>query len=180
MDQPIQDRVGNSRRGDDVGPGIERDLADDDHGTAVRATLQNLEDIPCRLRLQRIYSPVVDDEEIGLLQPAHKRGIAAVSPPMRGSKQKPTEVANRALETQLSELERRRCRSFRPRWDRLDYVGMAFDELALRKGEHGGFVQPSGWVEVDVFNGGGLPELCDLEPAPEAPCFLEVPLSVDN
>ena len=79
MDEAVEDGVGIGRVADDGVPAFDGELAGDDSGAASVAFLEDLEQVVSGLGVERLETPVVEDEELDAAEGANDGGIAAVA-----------------------------------------------------------------------------------------------------
>jgi len=77
VNDAVQDRITEGGIGNDVVPLRYGDLACDQERSFVVAVIDDLEEIAPLLGGERLWSPIVDDEEIGTLQRGHETHQAA-------------------------------------------------------------------------------------------------------
>ena len=168
MDQPVQDGVGDGRRGDRVESVRDRQLAHYHRGAGPGSVLKYLEDLTCAIRLEWVEPPIVQDQEVRLLKPAHKVGVTSIGPGKGdgGEKAAGPEVADTeaqatgfvcdgASDVGLADAG----------WAGYDGIAVRTDELALGDGEQGRSVQSSRGGEVYILDYRRLFEFGDLQSA---------------
>ena len=79
MDEPVEDGVGVGRVCDDRVPVLDGKLAGDDGRSAAIAFFQDLKEIVTRLGIERLESPVIENEQLDAAERAGDAGIAAVA-----------------------------------------------------------------------------------------------------
>jgi len=77
VNDAVQYRIAERGIGNDVVPLRHGDLACDQKRSSVVAVVDDLEEIAPLLAGERLWSPIVDDEEIGTLQRCHQARQAA-------------------------------------------------------------------------------------------------------
>lgn len=80
VDEAVEDRVGVGRVADDLVPGGDRQLAGDDGGAATVALFENLEQVVPRERVERLETPVIENEELDAAERALEPGVATIAP----------------------------------------------------------------------------------------------------
>ena len=79
VDEAVEDGVGIGRVTDDLVPFVDRDLAGEDGRAAAVAFFENFVEIAAGASIERIETPVVEDQELGAVEAAHDAGIAAIT-----------------------------------------------------------------------------------------------------
>ena len=74
MDEAIKDRVGVRRIAYDFVPALHGELRGDDGRTAAVSFLEDFEDVVTGGGVERLQSPIVEDEQIGAPERAQMRG----------------------------------------------------------------------------------------------------------
>ena len=72
VDQAVEDGVGVSRVADQCVPLVDRELAGDDGGAAAVAVLEDLQEVVAGGGVERLETPVVEDEEIDAAERAQQ------------------------------------------------------------------------------------------------------------
>ena len=65
MDQAVEDRVRHGGIADDFVPAFQRNLAGDDDRPLLMAVVNDLQQIPALLGSQRLWPPVIEDQQVG-------------------------------------------------------------------------------------------------------------------
>lgn len=175
VNEPVQDRIGDSGCGYDVEPVLDWHLADDYGGAPVASGLEDLKDVAGGVGIHRIHAPVINDQEVSLFESCEQCWVGAVGPGKGGC----------CKETTASEVA---CGVSHPAGTVCDSTGdigfaysrragdddvrVACDETALGERKHGGFVDVAMGVKVNVLDCGLLPEFSHLKPAGQTPRFL--------
>ena len=79
MDETIEDGVGIGGIADYLMPALDGELAGDDGGAACVAFLENLEEIVAGLGVERLETPIVEDQELDAAERPDDSGVAAVA-----------------------------------------------------------------------------------------------------
>lgn len=172
--QPVQNRVSESGIGQDVVPLAHRHLAGDQRGTGLVAIFDDVKQIPGFLHLERGKTPVVQEQEIGLLELADQGVAAAVAPGGSGGPEEPGGAPVAYRESQAAGLVGQgRGDEILPDPGRPgdDQIVMFPDPPAVGQQEKGGPVQTPWVPEVHVLDAGLLFEPGLFQPAGELSVF---------
>ena len=77
--EPVEDGVGVGGITDHLVPSVDRDLAGEDGRTAAVALFEDFVEVAAGAGVERIETPIVEDEELGASESAHDAGIAPVA-----------------------------------------------------------------------------------------------------
>src|SRR6266436_9990015 len=78
VDEAIEDRVGDGGVSDDFVPAIDGQLAGDDNRTGFVSILDDFEQITALVGVERLWSPVVQDQQIKSCDRPQHPGIASI------------------------------------------------------------------------------------------------------
>ena len=79
VNDPIEDGVGQRWVAHDLVPAIHRKLTGDDQRAGVVAIFDDLEQVALLLRRQRLWPPIVQDQQIDAAQMPHQLGVTTIA-----------------------------------------------------------------------------------------------------
>src|ERR1700733_1009578 len=77
---PVQHRSRNGGVADHLGPTLNRDLTCDERAAQTATILDNFKRVMALLDPKRLHSPVVEDQQLGIVESAHSTGVLRGSP----------------------------------------------------------------------------------------------------
>lgn len=174
VDDPVEDGIGQGGVSDGPVPVLERELTCDKGSASAGPIFQDLEQVVTLPLGKRGESVVVEDQEIGLLQSVHERGIG----PVAASESEGIEQSSEP-EVPTGEALPARGLGQGTRQEGLPRSGgpvdqddlMPADPVAAREAEHDGTIEASGGVKVEVLDAGGEPEFGLTQEPGEAAVF---------
>jgi hypothetical protein len=81
VDETVEDGVGVSWIADDFMPAVDGKLGGDHRGAAAVTVFEDFQEIMASGSIERLQAPVIEDEQIGAAQVAHKARMTAVATP---------------------------------------------------------------------------------------------------
>lgn len=79
VDEPVENRVGQSGVGDGLVPVFEGKLTGDECGCAAVAVLEHFQEVAALAVFERSETEVIDDDQCGTGQPIQYAGVGAVA-----------------------------------------------------------------------------------------------------
>jgi hypothetical protein len=79
VDEPIEDGIGIGRVADDLVPFVDRDLAGQDGRAAAVAFFEDLVEIAAGAGVERIETPIIEDQELRAIEAAQDAGVTAIA-----------------------------------------------------------------------------------------------------
>ena len=79
MNETVQDGVGIGRIADYFVPSVDRELGGNHRGVASVAFLEDFQEIMSGGGVERLQSPIVEDQKVGAAEVAQKTGMATVA-----------------------------------------------------------------------------------------------------
>src|SRR5215208_7382127 len=77
--EPVEDGIGVGRIADDLVPFVDRHLAGQDRRTAAVSFFEDLVEIAAGAGIERIETPIIENEELGAGEGSHDAGMAAIA-----------------------------------------------------------------------------------------------------
>ena len=84
VNEPIENRVGIGWIADDLVPFVDRDLAGQDGRAATVAFFEDFVEIASGTAIERVETPIVEDEELRAIEASHDARMTAVAAGRRG------------------------------------------------------------------------------------------------
>jgi hypothetical protein len=181
--QSVEDGVGQGGVGDRSVPLAERQLGGHHRGAPLVAVVHHLEEVARLGAGERRPAEVVEDQQIGLLEPREERPGAAVEA-------RHSDLAEQACEAHVAHAQAQPAAGVSERAGQVglahaggaeeEHVLVSSCEAALKEAPQGAAVEAPGAVEVDVFGAGGQAQArLPQEPRQGATAALG-PLGVDE
>ena len=79
VDDAIENRVGVGRIADEIVPFVDRNLAGDDGRSAAVSLFEYFEEVVARGGIERLKTPIVEDEQLHATEGTQDAGIAAIA-----------------------------------------------------------------------------------------------------
>ena len=162
MHEPIENGVGVGRTADDLVPFVDRHLAGQDGRAATVAFFEDFVEVAAGAGIERIKSPIIEDEELSAGQGSHDAGMAAIAAGQReiGEQLGDTLIKDRSVVAARLVAESASQPAFADAgWPAQDQIVVRIDPLAAGELVEQSAIETARGAVIDVLDDGVMAQL---------------------